>query len=297
MAHVCSIVCPFTGASRGAPNRQMELKEWRHAYYLANRDKLRESKKKYYAENLEATKERQRRYYLTTRSEAFNQYGRNCASCSETNEGFLTLDHIHDDGAEYRRTFGSNLYLWAAKNGYPPILQTLCYNCQWIKELRRRSNGAFAHQEPEISRTFWNFGPAKGFCCRCKAKLTPQTCRLSIMANEYGLCRYCQSREDLERAKEAKRIVLEHFGGKCECCSETRLEVLTIGHPNRDGSKDRRISGRGTSFYRKLIKNDFQNSFTLRIECINCNFGSFRNIGNCPHVTLIASHKTNLPLN
>src|SRR5271157_887155 len=91
---------------------------------------------------------------------------------------------------------------------------------------------------------------------------------------------------------EVKRTVMECFGGKCECCGEERLERLTLGHSNGDGGGHRRVSGRGTSFYRKLIKTSFESSFEIRVQCFNCNFGSYRNSGICPHKTLTVTHSS-----
>jgi hypothetical protein len=159
----------------------------------------------------------------------------------------LTLDHIKDDGADHRRKHGSNLYLWASKNGYPPTLQTMCYNCQWVKELCRRERESFANREASIGSEKWREGASKGFCSRCKARMTPELCRPSVLVAGYGLCRHCQSKYDLERAQRIKRTVIGHYGVKCECCDETRLERLTLGHPHGDGSADRKFSGRGNS--------------------------------------------------
>lgn len=250
--------------------------EYRKAYYEANKDKIKEALK---------------RYYLATRREAFVHYGRNCSECKESNEGFLTLDHINDDGAKHRRTIGSNLYLWAKRNHYPPVLQTMCYSCQWTKEIRREAKRAFANQTPTTGDSDWTAGSTKGFCSRCRTKLSPETCRPSVLAAEYGLCRSCQSKDDTRRDHEIKRIVMEHFGGKCVCCREMSIDKLTLGHPNWDGNKDRKISGRGTSFYRRLVRNNFRTPYLLGVECINCNFGSYRNSGVCPHDTAVASHE------
>jgi hypothetical protein len=266
------------------------LKAWKHEYYLAHVNELRKANKAYYFGHLKQSKEQQKRFYLRMRREAFDHYGWSCVKCNESNEGFLTLDHINDDGAVHRRKHGSNLYLWASKNGYPPILQTMCYNCQWVKELRRRERGSFANHEEFIGLEKWSGGASKGFCSGCKARMTPEFCRPSVLLAGYGLCRHCQSKDEFERAQRIKSEVIGHYGGKCECCGETSLERLTLGHPNGDGSYDRKLSGRGTQFYNKLRRNNYQSPFQLRVECINCNFGSHRNSGICPHLTLVASH-------
>ena len=54
-----------------------------------------------------------------------------CACCGESRIEFLTLDHKFNDGAEHRKEVGcgSKMYQWVLKNNFPPIFQTLCFNC------------------------------------------------------------------------------------------------------------------------------------------------------------------------
>lgn len=86
------------------------------------------------------------------RMEVYLAYGGAfCACCGEKEISFLTLDHIHNDGAEWRRSIfrtnkgrgGISTYEWCKRNGYPPIFQVLCWNCQQGK---RFSGGICPHQ-------------------------------------------------------------------------------------------------------------------------------------------------------
>src|SRR6266568_5838721 len=54
-----------------------------------------------------------------------------CPKCPETNMKFLTLDHINGGGTEQSKKLGGSVgvYKWAIENGFPPIFQVLCYNC------------------------------------------------------------------------------------------------------------------------------------------------------------------------
>jgi hypothetical protein len=85
------------------------------------------------------------------KAECFEAYGGwKCACCGETEPHFLTLDHINDDGAMWRRVeFGAGnngaglrTYEWCKRNKYPPIFQVLCWNCQHGK----RRNGVCPHR-------------------------------------------------------------------------------------------------------------------------------------------------------
>lgn len=64
-----------------------------------------------------------------------------CSCCGESNIGFLSLDHVNNDGAAHRRALGLNtsvkrgglFYFSLKKLGWPktPPLQVLCYNCNF----------------------------------------------------------------------------------------------------------------------------------------------------------------------
>lgn len=90
---------------------------------------------------------------VVVKDEAFERYGGYvCACCGETEKSFLTLDHINDDGAEFRKGItkgrkntggGQVTYRWLRRHGYPDGLQVLCHNCQWGK---RMNKGVCPHQ-------------------------------------------------------------------------------------------------------------------------------------------------------
>lgn len=95
---------------------------------------------------------RVRRFLTKWKAAAFAAYGGKCACCGETEPTFLTLDHVNNDGADWRRmvfrqtgNFGAGLptYRWCALNGYPPIFQILCWNCQHGK---RYNGGICPHR-------------------------------------------------------------------------------------------------------------------------------------------------------
>jgi len=48
---------------------------------------------------------------------------------------FLTLDHIENDGKDWRKIHGTGvtLYRWIRKHNYPDIFETLCMNCNFGK--------------------------------------------------------------------------------------------------------------------------------------------------------------------
>lgn len=83
------------------------------------------------------------------RIKAIQAYGGKCVCCGETNAGFLTLDHVNDDGSEHRRSSGKTVFklaVWARQNGYPDTLRLLCYNCNCGRE--QQPDKICPHQKP-----------------------------------------------------------------------------------------------------------------------------------------------------
>lgn len=86
--------------------------------------------------------DRTRAYNLRLKLRVIKAYGGKCACCGESNVGFLTLGHIHNDGASHRRAIkrpgGSPFYLWLEQRGYPKDqVQLECWNCNVGKKDNR----------------------------------------------------------------------------------------------------------------------------------------------------------------
>ncbi len=79
---------------------------------------------------------------------------------------------------------------------------------------------------------------------------------------------------------EIKTLIHDHYGRKCVCCGETRMEFLTVDHINGGGTKHRKLLGGGNAFFIWLRNNNYPPEY--RILCINCNFSMGR-FGYCPH--------------
>lgn len=60
-----------------------------------------------------------------------------CRRCGFDDVRALAIDHINNDGAAHRKKIGNQVYLWLARNGFPEGFQTLCFNCNTIKEYER----------------------------------------------------------------------------------------------------------------------------------------------------------------
>ncbi len=84
-----------------------------------------------------------------------------------------------------------------------------------------------------------------------------------------------------ERRKIVRAEVINHYGGKCECCGEDRIEFLCIDHISGGGTQERKDNNlRGAAFYLHLRRQGFPEGY--RVLCHNCNtaMGIYR---YCPH--------------
>lgn len=103
-----------------------------------NKERSKVASKKYRdKEDLEVRRARKRAWSRKLRLEVLTALGGHCVNCGQTYEGFLTIDHINNDGAAHRKTVPSNnLYYWLRRNNYPPGFQLLCWNCNCFKGCR-----------------------------------------------------------------------------------------------------------------------------------------------------------------
>jgi hypothetical protein len=133
------------------------MRDWREA----NRDKDREHKREYRnrkiangtPEEVAALRamesEKTKRSQDRCRAQVFEAYGGyKCNCCGETEQLFLSIDHVHNDGAQERKAglysgSGTAFYIWLRKNKFPPGYQVLCMNCQVGKH---KNGGVCPHQ-------------------------------------------------------------------------------------------------------------------------------------------------------
>ena len=93
-----------------------------------------------------------RRFTNKYKQEAVDHYGGKCSCCGESELAFLQLDHINNDGAEWRRKYqvqGNSLYGWLKRHGWPGGFQVLCANCNRAKSAGGCPHLALATDPPE----------------------------------------------------------------------------------------------------------------------------------------------------
>lgn len=84
-----------------------------------------------------------RAYKLALKVEVLAHYSGGkpkCARCPIDEVRFLALDHVANDGRAHRRSGVKHMHLWAKKNGFPPIFQVLCHNCNTRKQAELRGS-------------------------------------------------------------------------------------------------------------------------------------------------------------
>ena len=59
-----------------------------------------------------------------------------------------------------------------------------------------------------------------------------------------------------ERRKRYRTDAINAYGGRCACCGETHIDMLTIDHVNNDGNVHRKELGR-KDFYIWLRDNGY----------------------------------------
>ncbi len=94
-------------------------------------------------------------------------------------------------------------------------------------------------------------------------------------------CIQCHRDQNNTRNRANRVKVLKHYGGdppKCACCSENKLEFLSLDHIHGGGNKQRQSIK--IRWWEWLLKNNLPTGF--RVLCHNCNqaIGVY---GYCPH--------------
>jgi len=126
-----------------------------HRYYVRNREAKLAKARRYRIENPELAKATKHASYykyaardhkqrLQLKREVLTFYGNGicaCVKCGFADMKALCIDHINDNGATERKALGTSssgsFYKYLRRNSFPLGYQTLCANCNQIKEYNR----------------------------------------------------------------------------------------------------------------------------------------------------------------
>lgn len=129
-------------------------------HYILHKDQIQASAEDWKRNNAQKEAENQRlrtkRFLRQARDRVLNSYGRRCTCCGEERYEFLTIDHIHGDGAAHRRQFSNlnKLYVNILSQGCPKDkYRILCMNCNWGSRLNAQGERKCPHErERELQR-------------------------------------------------------------------------------------------------------------------------------------------------
>lgn len=103
--------------------------------------------KEHYRKHRERIIEGVHRWNRNLRIEVLTHYGNGkmaCIKCGFDDMRALSIDHIEGEGNKQRKELGKqylNFYYWLKQQGFPKGYQTLCLNCQRIKQLENKEFG------------------------------------------------------------------------------------------------------------------------------------------------------------
>ena len=125
-----------------------------------------------------------KRIYDKNRIAIFNAYGNKCASCGESIQEFLQIDHINGGGRKHKRSLSMNFYAWLVKNNFPKGFQILCANCNQEKHQKRKLTA-------EKINCFNAYG---GAICSCCGEKNPAFLEMDHINNDGNIMRKMDSR-------------------------------------------------------------------------------------------------------
>ena len=150
----------YKGGSEAAQQRYKEshrevLKERHRREYQKNKERYKKASSEYRRTHRKQVYEMNARWQRArtdlVRMEMLKAYGGKCCCCGETEQAFLELDHIYNDGAAERRKHKNGFQEWLVlqKKGWPKDRhQLLCANCNKGK---LRNHGVCPHKTKNLS--------------------------------------------------------------------------------------------------------------------------------------------------
>lgn len=124
--------------------------KYQQTYHKKNPTKKAEWNKAWIEKNRERYNASKYHYRDRLKADIISHYSNgtmSCVKCGFNDLRALCLDHVNNDGAEWRTkykvsgrsTIGTNTYAKIKELGNPEGLQVLCANCNLIKEIERKT--------------------------------------------------------------------------------------------------------------------------------------------------------------
>lgn len=226
---------------------------------------------------------RQRENRKGRRLKLIQEYGNKCNCCGYNDDlNALDIDHVFNDGAEERKTI-SDMVIHVTNLGYPKDkYQLLCRNCNKIKQFNKGICNCkdecakllivkeFGRKSKHLNTKFSPHDDKK--CIDCIVSLTIDNYNKyrinSDKKNKY-LCDQCSKVRQSNAVIKRRKIVLDHYGMRCNTCNYNIPMGLEIDHINNDGNIERKFK-KIKCLYRHVIKLNFPTNY--QILCCNCNY-------------------------
>lgn len=155
------------------------------------------------------------------------------------------------------------------------IFEKKCSKCSQTKPATKR-HFSFRNDQQNL----------RSDCKDCqKAQHTKWRIKNKDIVNQLNKKSRLKNRDRLNQKARAKRArikkeVIDSYGGKCVCCSESKTEFLSLDHVNNNGAEHRKRIEKWGSMYRWAKENNCPPS--LQLLCFNCNCAK-QFSGYCPH--------------
>lgn len=114
---------------------KQNAKSYAHKYNHKNRSHIIKMGNLWRRNNIERVAINRAKTNKKLKDSVFAAYGGyRCACCGETEEQFMSIDHINGGGAAHRKEIRRpNIYSWLCKHNFPEGFQVLCFNCNFAK--------------------------------------------------------------------------------------------------------------------------------------------------------------------
>ena len=89
--------------TRNPEKKKARYQRWRQRNLSQERIRSKNNARVWYGHNKERALRQQRNHNKALWAEFLSHYGSACGCCGETEPAFLTMDHIHNDGAKKKR--------------------------------------------------------------------------------------------------------------------------------------------------------------------------------------------------
>jgi len=126
------------------------------------------------------------------------------------------------------------------------------------------------HNKKRNHKEFYQKCKKKRICVGCHSKIAT----IGVYCVE---CKKRHKERSLQRWKKLRMATLQHYGKKCQCCGEHRIEFLAIDHIKGENNHNKKQDG---NLYEWLRRNNYPKGF--RTLCHNCN-QALGHYGYCPH--------------